>query len=102
MPRQVYVYREGLGVVPLEEAPPRENFHAVHDDSMPPTWHPQDNRVYDSRSGFRATTRALGGVEVGNDLISQRKREKPPEKPLSYEIKKHLWDQIDRVHNSRK
>lgn len=102
MPRTVYVYREGLGVVPLEEAPARENFHAIHNDSMTPTWHPADDKIYDSKRNFRSTTKRYGYTEVGNDLISQKKKENPPDKPLSYELKKHLWDQIDRAYNSRK
>ena len=101
MPRKLYVYRSGLGVVPIEEAPPRENFHAVHADEMAPTWHPADSKIYTSKSNFRNTTRAAGYVEVGTDLLSQRKREKPAEKPISESLKKHLWDSIDRAYHKK-
>jgi len=36
-------------------------------DTMDATWHPCDNRFYDSKAKFRAVTRAHGGTEIGND-----------------------------------
>lgn len=102
MPSKLFVYREGMGVVPIEEAPPRESFHAVHGDEIPPTWHPADSKIYTSRKGFRDTTRRFGYTEVGTELLSQRKAEKPAPKPFSHEAKKFLWDNIDRaIHNKK-
>lgn len=48
----------------------------VISDTMDPTEH-VDGRFYDSKSAFRAVTKANGLVEVGNDNIHR----KPPEKP---------------------
>jgi hypothetical protein len=63
----------------------------VHDDTMAPSWHPADGRMYDSKSAFRRTTRAAGCVEVGNDYQSEsRKREY---KPLSW--KQEIAEAID-------
>lgn len=36
-------------------------------DSMNPTKHPIDGKIYDSKSKFREVTRAHGCIEVGND-----------------------------------
>ena len=45
-------------------------------DSMDPTEH-VDGKFYDSKSAYRAVTKAKGFVEVGNDEARLR----PPEKP---------------------
>lgn len=36
-------------------------------DHMPDTWHPHDGKHYDSKSHFRAVTKASGGEEIGTD-----------------------------------
>lgn len=75
---QLYKYVEGMGVVPIEQAPRSENATAyVRDDTMPPTEHPCDGKLYDSKSVFRRVTRSFGCEERGNDLIT---REPKPEK----------------------
>ena len=102
MPRQLFVYRKGMGVVPLEEAPASESFHAVHNDEMAPTWHPADDKVYTSKSEFRKTTAAKGYVEVGNDLLSQKKRDTKKMFEASERLKKALWDRIDNAYHSKK
>ena len=101
MPSKFYVYRAGIGVVPVEEAPPRENHHAVHSDEMAPTWHPADSKTYTSKRNFRSTTKRYGYTEVGNDLLSQQKREKPPLQKMSEGFKKALWDNIDKAYHSK-
>ncbi|WP_430438992.1 hypothetical protein [Shinella sp.] len=36
-------------------------------DSMDPLWHPSTGEYLDSKSAFRAVTKAHGGEEVGNE-----------------------------------
>lgn len=36
-------------------------------DHMADTWHPHDGREYDSKTAFRAVTKASGGEELGTD-----------------------------------
>lgn len=36
-------------------------------DTMDPLWHPHTGELVDSKSHFRAITKASGGEEVGND-----------------------------------
>lgn len=60
-------------VVPVEEAEAAaESFHFVHDDTMPALRHMADGRIYESKSRFRAATRAAGCIEVGNDPVASR------------------------------
>lgn len=40
---------------------------SIHEDTIPPTWHPADGKYYNSKSAFRRTTRAHGCREIGND-----------------------------------
>jgi hypothetical protein len=40
---------------------------AIHTDTIAPTWHPADGKIYDSKSQFRKVTRAHGCREVGSD-----------------------------------
>lgn len=54
-----------------KNAPPDRSF-CVIDDSMPPTEHLIDGKIYESKSAFRAVTKAHGCVEVGNDSIRSR------------------------------
>lgn len=79
MPRQIYVMREGK-LVPIEEAGPRyetkTDAHCVIQDSMPPTEHPITGEIYESKSAFRAVTKAHGYEEVGGTWSSQEKRDK--------------------------
>lgn len=102
MPSKLYVYREGLGVVPLEEAPAREYFHSVIGDEMTPTWHPADDKIYTSKRNFRGTTQAHGYTEVGNEKLSDRLRKPQPQPKVSYEMKKALWDKIDKAQRDSK
>lgn len=45
-------------------------------DTMPPIEH-VDGKFYDSKSAFRATTKANGMIEVGNDPARLRPGDKP-------------------------
>lgn len=68
--RNVLVYRRGIGVIPIEEAPPKE-LHYVQDDSMPPVFNHADGKIYDSKHAIRETYRRRGYLEVGNDKLSK-------------------------------
>jgi hypothetical protein len=77
MSRGRWVYRPNHpqanenGLVPVEIAGPRHekqgNAAFVISDTMPLTMHMADGRHYDSKSKFRATTRAHGLEEAGTD-----------------------------------
>lgn len=53
----------------VEPIPTRSYFPApmLALDTMDALWHPHDGRMYESKSEFRAITKASGGEEVGND-----------------------------------
>ncbi len=65
----VYVYRNGK-LVDRDTAPPRHSgpVRGVISDAMGTALrHPITGKLMDSKSQFRAVTRAHGCVEVGND-----------------------------------
>lgn len=76
-----------LDLIPIEDyhGSVRAHSHSIQEDTIPPTWHPMDGRMYDSKSAFRRTTKAYGGIEVGNDFKTkdggfiQPRREGPKE-----------------------
>lgn len=53
-------------------------------DSMEPTQHPCNGKMYTSKARFRAETRAHGCVEVGNDV---KTTPKPKERPKKAEVR---------------
>lgn len=72
----VYVYRAGR-LVDRETAPPRHQgpVRGVISDTMySPLRHPSTGKLMDSKSQFRAVTRAHGCVEVGNDTQRDTRR----------------------------
>ena len=68
MSRETYVLRDGK-LMPKHEARPLEMpaRHYVVSDKLPDLRHPITGKPMDSKSAFRAVTRAHGCVEVGND-----------------------------------
>ena len=70
MSRETYVWRNGQ-VIEKRLAGPRIQADDpkvyVIGDVMEPTKHMGTGKVYDSKSKFRADTRAMGFVEVGTD-----------------------------------
>jgi hypothetical protein len=46
-------------------------------DTMDALWHPHDGRLYESKSEFRAITKASGGEEVGNDMQADNRKADP-------------------------
>lgn len=63
-------------------------------DTMPLTEH-VDGRFYDSKRGFRKTTRREGCIEVGNDPARLKPKEKP--KPDREGIRSALKQAKERV-----
>ena len=59
-------------VVESHLAPPRCGVFAAISDTMDAAVHPIDGKMYDSKSAFRAVTRAHGCTEVGNETIPDR------------------------------
>lgn len=76
MTRTTYVYRDGK-VLPIDEAEPlphrKPNFGVIT-DTMDAVKHPCNGLYCDSKSAFRAITKAHGCVEVGNERLAPRKR----------------------------
>lgn len=75
---RTFVYRQGRGVIPIEEAEPlpswEPNKGVICDTLMTPLEHPANGLMYDSKSAFRSATKANGCIEVGNDLVGKPKR----------------------------
>lgn len=42
-------------------------------DTMDALFHPSDNRMYDSKTAFRQTTEAYGGIEMGTEQPEDRR-----------------------------
>lgn len=51
--------------------PPKARSHLsapmIDRDGLDDLWHPHNGQLYDSKSAFRAATKAAGGEEVGNE-----------------------------------
>lgn len=56
----------------LDYAFERGSAPAVHSDTMAPTKHMGTGRIIDSKSKFRADTRASGCIEIGNEMPKAR------------------------------
>ncbi len=71
----IFVYRDGK-LVDRDTAPPRHQgrVQGVISDTMQGMRHPITGKVMDSKSQFRAVTRAHGCVEVGNDQQRDTRR----------------------------
>ena len=84
-----YVLREdadgNFHLVEKHLAPLRESrAFAVVGDGMDPAVHPANGKVYDSKSRFRAESRARGLEEIGNEyraLTERPRHERPPVEP---------------------
>lgn len=69
-----WVMRSGR-LVPKRRAPPRHSgrVRGVISDTMDALIHPCTGKLMDSKSEFRKVTRAKGGVEVGNEQLTDRR-----------------------------
>jgi hypothetical protein len=68
-----YVYRDGR-LVEKSTAAPRSRGPYVISDALPDMIHPITGKPMDSKSNFRAVTRANGCVEVGNEVQRDTRR----------------------------
>lgn len=76
MTRQLWIADRKTGELLTPEEynikyPPANSANYVINDSMPPTEHMIDGRIYESKSAFRAVTKAHGCIEVGNEKLSK-------------------------------
>src|SRR5688572_14929630 len=69
------VYRDGK-LISKSQAYALDRRDAPHviSDHMPAMVHPINGKMYDSKSRFRAETRAHGCVEVGNEVQKNNRR----------------------------
>lgn len=81
MSRETFVYREGRGWVPVEEAGPHPKAGTrfgsgpmVISDNMPAARHMASGRYHESKSAFRRDTKSHGCVEIGDQAPTARKR----------------------------
>lgn len=68
-----YVWRNGK-CVEKHKAHPKKGGAFVISDTMPAMRHPITGKLMDSKSSFRAITRAHGCVEVGNETMRDTRR----------------------------
>jgi hypothetical protein len=71
------IYRISHAASPALHARSRHVCPAVIGDGMAPVQSMLDGRFYDSKAALRATYKAAGVTEVGNDPAICRKRPKP-------------------------
>lgn len=80
---------------PYEEPPPSSLGPMIVTDEMPWTQHPCNGKFYNSKSAFRAVTKANGMVEIGNDKI-ERKRDLNKERE---ERRTEIKDAVEKARN---
>jgi hypothetical protein len=88
------VYRRVPGPAPARSHLPSP---MIIGDAMDPVEHPCDGRFYDSKSGFRAVTRANDCIEIGNDPA--RFRRKPRVRPDRKGIREAIQRAANRIKN---
>lgn len=73
--RETYVWRDGK-VIEKSKAPPRSGGVFIISDNLPggALRHPITGKLMDSKSQFRAVTRAHGCVEIGNEQQRDKRR----------------------------
>lgn len=62
-----YLWHNGQWVPAVRSYKPRVGPYIIT-DTMPALMNHADGRLYDSKSAFRAATKAAGLVEIGNDV----------------------------------
>ncbi len=66
----------------------------VISDTMPPTKHMGTGKTHDSKAAFRADTKAVGCVEVGNDPAALRdnsqRRTDVPASDIAQDVKRSI------------
>jgi len=92
MSRETFVRRNGK-IIPKSEAEPIERTAAPHiiSDYLPDLVHPSTGKRMDSKSRFRAETRARGLTEVGTEQLRDTRRIEMPD------MKRSIADAIERL-----
>lgn len=67
--RQTYVRRNGKIILKDEAEPLRNVGPNIQSDTMQAMRHPITGKIMDSKSSFRAITKAHNCIEVGNETI---------------------------------
>ena len=67
-----FVYRNG-SIVPKDQSDVKPWKTMIISDIMDPMKHMASGRIIDSKSRFRAETKATGCIELGNEPIRSRK-----------------------------
>ena len=100
MSRETFVYREGRGWVPVEEAGPHPNAGQVFgsgpmviSDNMPTLRHMASGRHHDSKSSFRRDTKSYGCQEIGDQAPTTRGRGNAKMPDARKDIAQ-AWDQL--------
>lgn len=65
---------------------------AVISDTMDQVKHHGSGRIFDSKSRFRAETRAMGMVEIGNEKIKPRQPVKLDKRQRREDIKRAIYE----------
>jgi hypothetical protein len=60
----------------------------VISDHMPPTQSMADGRIYESKRGISAATKAAGCIEIGNEKMPPRQKQKPDRQSIKNSIDK--------------
>jgi hypothetical protein len=95
MKGEILVMRDGK-LVPKRTARPlyqsRDARVYVISDTMNPMKHMGSGRIHDSKSQFRADTRATGCMEVGTDPAIMREKPKyePPMREIAMDVKRSI------------
>jgi hypothetical protein len=82
------------GMIPTDMAgyEPKPWSTAIISDNMEPLKHHGTGRIIDSKSKFRAETRAIGGIELGNEPIKPRQPIKLNKRQRREDIRKALYE----------
>ena len=93
--RPDHPYADGHGMVPAEIAPPRNDSGSapyVISDTMDPLKHHGTGAIIDSKSRFRADTKASGCVEIGTESIKSRQPIKLDRRQRRDDIRQTLFN----------
>ena len=86
MSRATYVWREGVGLIEKQFAPPPSGVFHVIRDGMDAVAHPVTGRLMDSKSEFRKVTKAHGYVEMGDQAPKSAPRREYDSRELKRDI----------------
>ena len=88
-----YVFRNGKLVDKAEAEPIERSFiSGVISDSMDATKHHGTGRIHTSKAKFRADTKAVGAIEIGNEIPKPRAPAKLDRGKRRDDIRKAIYD----------